>query len=73
VRTYARTMRTCFIIPWKPRRVEWLCYFWEELLIPARSGLGLCRIIVPYFTMLSPRMLVVVSFFPVSMENRDLG
>jgi hypothetical protein len=29
-------------IPWKPHRVEWLGYFWVELLSPTRiwSGFG---------------------------------
>jgi hypothetical protein len=69
--TYARTTRTYLTIPWKPRRLEWLGYFCVEMLNPTRSGLGLGRVIVPYFILLSPSMLVLC--FPVSLKNRDLG
>jgi hypothetical protein len=65
------TTRTCLIIPWKPCRVQWLGYFWVELPSPACSGLGLGIVIVPYFILLSPSMLV--HLFPVSVENRNLG
>jgi hypothetical protein len=57
-RTYARTTRNCLTISIEPRRVEWFGYFWVELLSPARSGLGLGSIVIPYFTMLSHGMLV---------------
>jgi hypothetical protein len=70
VRTYARTTRICLTIPWKLHRVEWLDYFWVELLSPTRFGLGLGSVIVPYFILLSPGMLVLG--FPVSMRNRNL-
>jgi hypothetical protein len=60
-----------FDYSFQTRRVEWLGYFWVELLSPVRSGLGLGRVIVTYFTMLSPCMLVLC--FPISKENRDLG
>jgi hypothetical protein len=65
--TYARTTRNCLTIPWKAHRVEWLGYFWVELLSPARSGLGLGSVILSYFTMLSPCMLVACS--PDSMKG----
>jgi hypothetical protein len=71
VLTYARTTRNCFAYSLEPCRVEWLGYFWVELLSPSRSCLGLGSAILPYFTLLSLGMLVPC--FPVSMENRDLG
>jgi hypothetical protein len=42
------------------------------MLSPYESGLGLGSTLVPYFSsMLS--LGVLVPYFPVSMENRDLG
>jgi hypothetical protein len=70
VLTYARTKRNYLTIPWKPHIVEWLGYFWVELLSHARSGLGLGSVIVPCFIMLSAVMLVPC--FSISMKNRDL-
>jgi hypothetical protein len=43
--------------------------FWVELLSPTGSSLG--SVIVPYFILLSPDILVPL--FPVSVKNRDLG
>jgi hypothetical protein len=43
----------------------WNCLGLQEL------GLGLGSTLVPYLSMLSPSMLV--PWFPVSVENRDLG
>jgi hypothetical protein len=45
--------------------------FWVELLSPTGSSLGLGSVIVPYFILLSPDILVPL--FPVSVKNRDLG
>jgi hypothetical protein len=45
--------------------------FWVELLIPTESGLDLGSTVVPYLSMLSPSMLL--PWFHVSVENRDLG
>jgi hypothetical protein len=56
--TYARTIRNYFSYSLEPYRVKWLSYFLVEMFSPLRSSLSLGSVLLPYFTMLSPGMLV---------------
>jgi hypothetical protein len=70
--TYARPTRIVCMFLEKPCRVEWLGYFWVEILLnSASSGLGLSCVLVPILHHVVT-LYCSCCTFTISMENRDL-